>query len=149
MTGNVKRPIHNVFVYGTLKRGFPNHVSELANADYMGRVRTLTAYPLVIGGKWFSPNLIDEPDTGQRVFGELFRVGDEVLALLDRMEGTHILNGYRRITVVVEILTTGDTLDAWTYAKDRKLIDGIHSDPMEEYKLDPRYVVPSKRTSMF
>jgi len=71
--------MHNVFVYGTLKRGFPNHVPELANADYIGRARTLTAYPLIIGGKWFSPNLIDEPGMGQRVTGELFRVGDEVL----------------------------------------------------------------------
>jgi gamma-glutamylaminecyclotransferase len=141
--------MHNVFVYGTLKRGFPNHVPELANADYIGRARTLTAYPLIIGGKWFSPNLIDEPGMGQRVIGELFRVGDEVLTLLDRMEGTHISNGYRRITVVVEILTTSNTFDAWTYAKDRDLIDGVHSDPIDEYKLDPRYVVPSMRTSMF
>jgi hypothetical protein len=36
-----------------------------------------------------------------------------------------------------------------TYAKRRDEIVGIHSEPLDEYPLDPRYVVPADRTSPF
>lgn len=39
---------HWVFVYGTLKRGFPNQ-GLLAGSTYLGEFRTLTPYPLVVG----------------------------------------------------------------------------------------------------
>jgi gamma-glutamylaminecyclotransferase len=141
--------MHNVFVYGTLKKGFPNHQTGMAGAVYVGRVRTIVAFPLVVGGRWFSPSLIDELGVGHRVFGELYEVGDQKLELLDSMEGTQHPHGYRRITVKLVNLRRGDECDAWTYVKDRKVIDGIHSDPLGEYILDSRYVGSSERTSAF
>lgn len=139
--------MHEVFIYGTLKRGFPNHAAGLAEAQFLGRVRLQEAYPLVIGGRWFSPYLIDEPGQGQRVFGELFALGDTGLALLDEMEGVGHPQGYRR--VVVSCLHDRETREAWTYVKSRHLIQGIHSEPLDEYHHDPRYVVPSDRSSPF
>jgi gamma-glutamylaminecyclotransferase len=141
--------MHHVFVYGTLKRGFPNHHAAMAHISYVGRFRTVIAFPLVIGGKSFSPYLIDEPGEGQRVFGEVFKAGDDGLLMLDRMEGTHLPNGYRRIIVGVEDSSGDCRLDVWTYVKDRQSIEIIHSNSMDEYQLDPRYVVPSQRTRVF
>ncbi len=139
--------MHQVFIYGTLKRGFPNHQAGLAKARFVARVQTQQAFPLVIGGRWFSPYLIDEPGQGQRVFGELFAVDDEGLALLDELEGVGHPLGYRRI--VVGCLLEEQALEAWTYVKDRTLIEGIHSDALAEYEPDPRYVIPSKRSRAF
>ena len=140
---------HHVFVYGTLKRGFPNHDAGMAMADYVGRFRTFFAFPLVVGGPWFSPYLIDEPGTGLCVTGELFCVDDEGLAALDGLEGAQVADGYRRIEISVHEVDDAKTREAWTYVKTREDIDGIHGEPMEEYELDPRYVAASKRTSEF
>ena len=140
--------MNRVFVYGTLKRGFPN---EAAMKDflYIGRCRTIDAYPLVIGGRWHSPYLIAERGVGHRIYGEVFEVDNEGLEMLDRMEGAHLSNGYRRITVMIEEPGGGVPVAAWAYVKDRDSIDGIHSDPLEEYEVDPRHVITSKRTPDF
>lgn len=140
---------HNVFVYGTLKRGFPNHQGAMSMAAYIGEVCTLVAFPLVVGGRWFSPYLLDEPGTGQRVNGELFSVDDAGLAMLDELEGLHVVSGYRRIAIAVQAAQDGNVVEAWTYVKRRETIEGIHCEPMREYQIDPRYVVPSKRDSAF
>jgi gamma-glutamylaminecyclotransferase len=121
----------------------------MTNAKYVGRFRTATAFPLVVGGKWFSPYLIDEPGMGHRVFGEVFEINEKELQFLDRIEGTHLPNGYRRISIAVENVETVHTLDVWTYVKDRESIDRIHSGPMDEYRLDPRYVLPAKQPNVF
>ena len=141
--------MHKVFIYGTLKRGFPNHEAGLAGARFLGRVRTLEAYPLIVGGRWFSPYLIDEPGQGQRVFGELFAVDAAGLALLDRMEGVGQPEGYRRTCVAVAEPNCGTAMDAWTFVKDRAAIAVIHSAAMAEYRHDPRYVDPETRDSAF
>jgi gamma-glutamylaminecyclotransferase len=136
--------MHRVFVYGTLKRGFP-YESAMAGQRLLGRCRTREAFPLVIAGRWFSPILIAEPGSGHRVFGELYRVSDETLATLDRMEGTHLPIGYDRIRITVETVAKGARLEAWTYVKERARIDVIHSEMLEDYQLDPRYVPASER----
>jgi len=133
--------MHKVFVYGTLKRGFQNYESGLADAHCAGRFRTAEKFPLVIGGKWFSPNLIDEPGNGYRVYGEVFDVTADCLAVLDRIESVHRPNGYKRIRIAVEPDAGGSAIDVWAYLKDRANIDGIHTEPMAEYVFDPRYIV--------
>ncbi len=131
--------MHRVFVYGTLKRGFP-YAAEMDGERLLGRYRTREAYPLVVGGRWFSPILIAEPGVGQRVFGEVYEVGDTMLAHLDGLEGTHHPLGYTRITIDIVSLDGAGEFEAWAYVKDRARIGVIHSHPMEEYRLDPRYV---------
>ena len=141
--------LQQVFVYGTLKRGFPNHHAIAEHVSYLGRFRTIEAYPLVVGGRWFSPNLINEPGQGHRVFGEVFETDTQGLELLDRLEGTDHPRGYRRISVIVEELHFNACVDAWAYFKDRKDLDAICSEPMDEYQLDPQYVIPSQRDVVF
>lgn len=82
--------MHNVFVYGSLMRGFGNHgllessafISE-ATAEGL-RLYTLGAFPAVLSG--------DDGDSPVR--GEVYSVDDETLARLDRLEGHP--NFYRR-----------------------------------------------------
>jgi gamma-glutamylaminecyclotransferase len=139
--------MHRVFVYGTLKRGFPNHEAGMKGQRFLARARTCDAIPLVVTGRWYSPTLISETGIGQRVFGETFDVSDHALAGLDGIEGTHLPLGYDRIRITVESVDDGVVFDAWTYIKDRARIDVIHSGMLDEYHLDPRYVPPSERES--
>jgi len=63
-----KNPLHRVFVYGTLKRGEPNHgiIKDTANghAKFLGFGRTTIPYPLVIATKYNIPFLLKKPNIG-------------------------------------------------------------------------------------
>lgn len=140
--------MHQVFVYGTLKRGYPNAHIGMPRATYLGDYRTAERYPLIIGGRWFVPNLLNEPGVGLQVTGEAYAVDDKVLAELDRLESVHLADGYRRVEIALE---PADAVspplgNVWTYLRERRHIDGIHEGPLETYPLDPRYVPGSKRT---
>lgn len=136
-----------VFVYGTLKRGYPNAHVGMPRAQYLGDYRTVQCYPLVIGGRWRSPYLINEPGVGFQVTGEVYEVDDTVLAELDELESIHRSDGYRRIRVAVEPATPERLpLGAvWTYLRERRHIDGIHEGPMETYPLNAGYVPRAQR----
>ena len=69
---------HLVFVYGTLKRGEPNHhwmqeSDDDGRAEFVGSGRTETRYPLVIASKYNIPFLLNLPGTGKQVRGEVYR----------------------------------------------------------------------------
>ena len=61
--------MHRVFVYGTLKRGQPNHylVSDAKNgiANFIGPARTVKRWPLVIFTPYCTPFMLDKPDMGK------------------------------------------------------------------------------------
>lgn len=137
--------MERVFVYGTLKRGFPYHETGLAGQRLIGRCRTCEAYPLMISGPWYSPVLVAEPGVGKRVTGEVYAVDQATLAKLDRMEGTHLPNGYSRVSIVIEWYEEAVKSKVWTYVKERSQIESILEQDLAEYHLDPRYVLASER----
>ena len=139
--------MNRVFVFGTLKRGFPNYEAGMRGQRFMGRFLTCEAYPLVVAGKWFSPVMIFEAGVGDRVFGEVFEVDDRTLAKLDILESTHLATGYKRLEIAVEAVETGTVFDAWVYMKDRNNLDVIHSGTFDEYQPDSRYVPAAERKS--
>ncbi|KAL1211443.1 putative gamma-glutamylcyclotransferase [Cardamine amara subsp. amara] len=80
-----------VFTYGTLKRGFSNHVLmqdliRSGDASFKGVYQTLENYPLVCG-PYRVPFLLNKPGSGQRVTGELYTVSPRGLSRLDELEG--------------------------------------------------------------
>lgn len=95
-----------VFVYGTLKRGQPNHkvLRDRMNgcAAFRGRGRTLEPYPLVIAGEHNIPHLLNLPGQGQRVAGEIYAVDERMLSFLDEFEGCPDM--YQRTPVRVAVL---------------------------------------------
>ncbi len=134
---------HCVFVYGTLKRGFPNH-HYMAGARFIGMASTVEAWPLVVGNQWFSPYLLPERGEGHRVRGELWEVPEAMMPALDELESTHLPNGYRRERISVIGEGGGEHRDAWAYFRERRHIATIHSEPMADYQ-DHRYVARQDR----
>ncbi|XP_059541026.1 gamma-glutamylaminecyclotransferase isoform X2 [Myotis daubentonii] len=96
----------DVFVYGTLKRGQPNHKVLLdatnGSATFRSRGRTVEPYPLVIAGERNIPRLLNLPGRGYRGFGEIYAVDEQMLRVLDEFEECPDL--YQRVRVSVEVL---------------------------------------------
>ncbi|XP_072030138.1 putative gamma-glutamylcyclotransferase CG2811 isoform X1 [Amphiura filiformis] len=81
---------HLVFVYGTLKRGQPNH-EKMTNPDngqatFIGEARTVEKWPLVIATKFNIPFMLDKPGLGHRVQGEVYSINNTMLEALDKLE---------------------------------------------------------------
>jgi gamma-glutamylaminecyclotransferase len=77
-----------VFVYGTLKRGFPNHPRLAASGSAFAGVAS-TAVPVsLVLGPYSVPFLIPAPtpSAGRLVSGELFSASPSALADLDLLE---------------------------------------------------------------
>ncbi|MDX2158909.1 MAG: gamma-glutamylcyclotransferase family protein [Hyphomicrobiaceae bacterium] len=134
---------HLVFVYGTLKRGFPNH-GYMDGARLLGAARTKERYPLVVGNAWFTPYLLPEPGEGHRVKGELWEVPDAMMPALDELESTHLPNGYRRREIPVVPDGAANSVMAWTYFRDRRHLAVIHTGYLDDYQ-DRRYVASEDR----
>ncbi|XP_031840060.1 putative gamma-glutamylcyclotransferase CG2811 isoform X2 [Nomia melanderi] len=85
-----ENPLHRVFVYGTLKRGEPNHklISDAANgySKLLGLGRTAEAYPLIIATRYNIPFLLKQPGVGHHVIGEVYDVDSKMLNKLDELE---------------------------------------------------------------
>lgn len=99
-------PMADVFVYGTLKRGQPNHKVLLdgahGRATFRARGRTEEPFPLVIAGEHNIPRLLALPGRGRRVLGEIYAVDERMLRFLDEFEGCPDM--YQRVQVRVEVL---------------------------------------------
>ncbi|KAK0163387.1 hypothetical protein PV327_007072 [Microctonus hyperodae] len=85
-----KSPLHRVFLYGTLKRGEPNHefICNKANgyAKFLGIGKTVDKYPLVIATRYNIPFLLHKPGTGNQVLGEVYDVDSKMLERMDTFE---------------------------------------------------------------
>ena len=57
-----------VFVFGTLKQGFPNFATN-KGARVAGDFMTVERYPLYLVGERYSPWLVDAAGKGERVVG--------------------------------------------------------------------------------
>lgn len=61
--------LHRIFVYGTLRRGQPNHYLLLdqnnGSAKWLGVARLVKKYPLVMASKYNIPALLDKEGEGK------------------------------------------------------------------------------------
>ncbi|ACP25818.1 hypothetical protein NGR_c20550 [Sinorhizobium fredii NGR234] len=132
-----------VFVFGTLKKGFPLHRRGLAHATYLGLYRTATTYPLLVAGPWFAPMMFNEPGIGLRVSGELYHVDAATLERLDRMESIGKPGNFRRSIRIVPA-RHGPSCEALAYFKARFLAVPVHTGYLRSYE-DRRFVPPWRR----
>ncbi len=132
-----------VFVYGTLKRGFPLFEQGLARAEFLGNVQTVEAYPLLIAGPWFGPMMLDRPGEGRQVRGELFEVDGAELPTLDELEGVGKEGSFRSL-VRVEPLGGGLAVEAIGFMKSEAWLDPVHMRDLEDYQ-DRRFIPPWAR----
>jgi Leucine-rich repeat (LRR) protein/gamma-glutamylcyclotransferase (GGCT)/AIG2-like uncharacterized protein YtfP len=73
-----------VFVYGTLKKGF--YYQILKDAQFLGKATTEESYPMISENGTF-PYLIDKEGCGKKIAGELYRIDKDILKELDFVEG--------------------------------------------------------------
>ncbi|XP_055690788.1 troponin C-akin-1 protein [Lutzomyia longipalpis] len=88
--------LHKLFVYGTLKRGEPNHywLKKASNgyAKYICKAATTKKMPLVIATRYNIPFLLDKPGHGNYVAGEIYEVDDRMLDKIENLEGRDLLS---------------------------------------------------------
>jgi len=138
----IKHRPHWVFVYGTLKRGYPNH-PLLHHAIFEGCYVTIERYPLIIGGPHFTPFLLSRTGVGKHVRGEVYRVDDEELAMLDVLENVGE-NYHRERTLVRALADPNFILEVFVYLKCNYTEEMLHGEFLEEYT-DTRYVPRFRR----
>lgn len=103
--------MHEIFVYGTLKRGFRNHVL-LSDSKFLAEVVTKPLYLLYDCGPY--PCLVKAKDgKGNSIHGEAYLVDDNVMTRLDRLEGVPYL--YQRGELELE---NGRKLIAYFFQED-------------------------------
>lgn len=82
--------LSKVFVYGTLKRGQPNHYwltnTQNGLASYISNGTTKNKYPLVISTRYNIPFLLNKPGIGKNIKGEIYEIDYEMLTKLDILE---------------------------------------------------------------
>ena len=133
--------VQRVFVYGTLKRGFPLHDIGLAGATFLGAYRTVEPYPMLIAGPRFAPMMLDQPGRGVRVSGELYEVPLDQLEKLDAIESVGV-PGNERGRVLIEPLYGGAPIKVDAFFKGEELARPAHSPWLKTYPLDPRFIPP-------
>jgi len=100
---------HEIFVYGSLKRGFSNH-SLLASQLFVATARTQPRYRLYALNGF--PGMVEASDDGRSIEGEIWSVDPECLTRLDLLEDTaHGL--YARVPIT--LLPPNDTLSVEGY----------------------------------
>jgi gamma-glutamylaminecyclotransferase len=137
----MKKPIEKtpyLFVYGTLMRGFGNN-TILKSSQFIDSASTEEEYKLVAD---VIPFLVDEPRG--YVHGELYKVNEHVLEIIDQLENHPNWYERRVINVISEV---GDKYSAWTYFIHERHIpkthdtveSGIYRDYTTEYLKEKAY----------
>jgi len=127
---------HLVFVFGTLKEGFPNFATN-RGVRVPGSFRTRAAYPLYLVGERHVPWMLEDPGVGMRVTGQVFRVDEETLAAMDRLERIAEPDGYRRKLMELEGVDPSRLLSAHAYLKPpgQLVASEVRAGPLAEYTL--------------
>ena len=125
-----------VFVFGTLKQGFPNFGTN-AGERLAGEFVTLQAHPLYLVGDRHSPWMLASPGQGLAVHGQVFGVDEGTLARMDVLERTGEADGQRTRLQVRDVRAPVATLDVWAYLKDPDQLrpQDIRLGPLAEYTL--------------
>lgn len=128
--------MHEIFVFGTLKEGFPNfHENDGQRVD--GHFLTLDRFALYLVGERCTPWMMDNTGDGHRVVGEVYRVDDNGLARMDRLERVGLADGYVRKEIIVEETSSGMQQLVMVYLKPVSQLDHneIQDGPFSEYTL--------------
>ncbi|MBL8340960.1 MAG: gamma-glutamylcyclotransferase [Rubrivivax sp.] len=130
-----------LFVYGSLKEGFPNFHANRGRR-LPGRYRTAVPYPFYLAGGTL-PCLLPQPGRGLHVVGQLFEVEDRQLAVMDALERVGEPGGYMRARIdVLPIDDTGRPLSpaqpAFAYVQEEARLEAgrAHVGPIAEHTLE-------------
>jgi gamma-glutamylaminecyclotransferase len=125
-----------LFVYGSLKQGFPNaHINT--GRRVCGDFRTLQRLPFYLVGSGHLPCLVLQPGHGLQVLGQLFEVSAADLAAMDRLERVGEPQGYSRVCIEVQQVDDGRVFEADVYVQQASRLDPSNTlvGPLAEYTL--------------
>ena len=125
-----------VFVFGTLKEGFPNFATN-RGARVAGDFMTVERYPLYLVGERYSPWLVDAAGEGERVVGQVFEVDEATLVAMDDLERIAEPDGYRRVMLEVEAVQDGRRaacrVHAYIKPREQFTVEDARLGPLREY----------------
>ena len=129
--------MYQVFVFGTLKEGFPNFNINKASR-VKGAFLTKKRYPLYLIGDRYAPWLVLDEGNGHQIRGQVFEVDDVVLADMDELERINQEDGYRRVELTVISEESGEEMTVFVYGKP---LEQLHDADIKlelkgEYKLE-------------
>lgn len=124
-----------VFVYGTLKRGFPNHTRYMRQAHLLGTFRTRERYRLILNGNRYSPCMVAGSGQGHHVMGEVYAVDQAGLDTMDHLERIDRADGYRRHRITVDCADNAsiDSQQVFVYLKAPEWVEDPRSESLETY----------------
>jgi gamma-glutamylaminecyclotransferase len=137
MTAGDKSKMFFVFVYGTLKEGFPNyHVNSGVRVPET--FITCQRFPLFLVGERHTPCLINRVGRGQQVAGQVYRADQETLARMDELEQVTKPGGYQRMRITVRRPSEHRWYEVYAYLKEENQLTStqIHLGPLAEYTLE-------------
>lgn len=136
-----------VFVFGTLKQGFPNFGVN-KGVRVPGTFRTRERFPLYLVGDRHVPWMLDERGQGEQVTGEVYEVDDAALAAMDRLERVDEPDGYRRVSIWLE--GDGASMEAFAYLKFAPHLVRTEArlGPIDEYTMDHARLYRSRAMSV-
>ena len=128
-----------LFVYGSLKQGFPNaHVNR--GERLPGVYRTSQRLPMYLLGEGQVPCLVLAPGSGEQVLGELYRVDAAALEAMDRLERLGDVDGYLRQAIDVETVgaASAEIINAFAYMKRPEQLpaQAPRVGPLAEYQIE-------------
>jgi gamma-glutamylaminecyclotransferase len=130
---------HLVFVFGTLKEGFPNFGTNMG-VRIPGEFITMREFPLYLVGERFSPWLIASPGAGHQVVGQVFEVGHAALTLMDKLERIDEADGYRRqfIDIAPRASKPAAPFSVFAYLKapEHLTMSEVRLGPLVEYTIE-------------
>lgn len=142
----IDQSLHNLFTYGTLKKGERNHYVLNSRKNGVSKFlhfgETLSKYPLIIIPKYNMPGLIKITGYGFNVLGEIYEIDDRMLEALDSLEGHP--NLHEREAELIKVLNSWPTkkqkkepitlLRCWTYFFRLHNTEPVYTEMLKNYK---------------
>lgn len=138
-----------IFVYGTLKEGFPNFALN-PGRRIPGNYRTRQPFPFYVVQlpvEDRAPWLVNQPGQGVPVSGQVFKVDNATLRSMDKFEEVGLPSGYVRLALEL-VDQEGGVLRAHAYMKEPHqlvqclLIEGPFADYSAELAVGYRLELP-------
>ena len=132
---NLEATLRENNLYGTLKKGQPNHhwlsTAENGYQRFVGNAVTKNKFPLVIASRYNIPYLIDRPNEGNNIHGEIYEVDQKMLAKLDELEDHP--NYYQRRPEMVKKLEGSEDIKCWIYLLKKYKVEMLKLPMLSNY----------------
>jgi len=103
-----------LFCYGTLKKNFKNH-NRIINENYIGKAKTINEYTFIQNAITHQPLLIEKKLNikKQHVYGELYKIHNNILDKLDKLEKQYVRK-------IIPVIIHGKKINAYVYMFENK-----------------------------